>query len=46
MVSEFVTNQEAVQAARRNLSEGTWGYLSGGSESETTLRRNRLAFDS
>ena len=46
MVSEFVTNQEAVQAAWRNLSEGTWGYLSGGSESATTLRRNRLAFDS
>ncbi len=45
MADEFVTNQEVVQAARRNLSQGTWDYLSGGSESETTLRRNRLAFD-
>jgi glycolate oxidase len=42
---EFVTIQEIVQAARHNLKQGTWGYLSGGSESETTLRRNRLAFD-
>ena len=42
----FVTNQEIVIAARNNLNQGTWGYLSGGSESETTLRRNRLAFDS
>ena len=42
---DFVTNQEVVQAARRNLSNGAWSYLSGGSESETTLRRNRLAFD-
>ncbi|MCL0031861.1 alpha-hydroxy-acid oxidizing protein [Dehalococcoidia bacterium] len=41
----FVTNQEIVLAARNNLNQGTWGYLCGGSESETTLRRNRLAFD-
>ncbi|MDA0988548.1 MAG: alpha-hydroxy acid oxidase [Chloroflexi bacterium] len=45
MATEFVTIQEVVQAARHNLNQGTWGYLSGGSESETTLRRNRLAFD-
>lgn len=45
MISEFVSIQEIVQTARRNLSDGTWGYLSGGSESETTLRRNRLGFD-
>ena len=45
MANGFVTNQEIVQAARRNLSQGAWDYLSGGSESETTLRRNRLAFD-
>ena len=41
----FVTNQEIVLAAKNNLNQGTWGYLCGGSESETTLRRNRLAFD-
>jgi len=45
VATEFVTIQEIVQAARHNLNQGTWGYLSGGSESETTLRRNRLAFD-
>ena len=32
-------------AARRNLSQGTWDMLSGGSDSEATLRRNRMALD-
>lgn len=45
MSVEFVSNEEIVLAARRNLSQGAWDYLVGGSESETTLRRNRLAFD-
>ena len=45
MTTDFVTIQEIIQAARHNLNQGTWGYLSGGSESETTLRRNRHAFD-
>src|SRR5438067_8229965 len=45
MAREFVTNEEIIQQARRNLSQGVWDYLTGGSESETTLRRNRLAFD-
>jgi glycolate oxidase len=45
MTLDFVTNQEIIQAAHRNLNSGAWAYLSGGSESETTLRRNRLAFD-
>ena len=42
---EFLSNEEIVQAARKNLPQGEWDYLVGGSESETTLRRNRLAFD-
>ena len=42
---EYVTNDELIQAARRRLDQGTWDYLVGGSASETTLRRNRLAFD-
>jgi isopentenyl diphosphate isomerase/L-lactate dehydrogenase-like FMN-dependent dehydrogenase len=42
---DFVSNEEIVLAARQNLDDGAWGYASGGSESETTLRRNRLAFD-
>ena len=46
MVSpEFLSNEEIVQAARRRLSQGPWDYLVGASESETTMRRNRLAFD-
>jgi glycolate oxidase len=42
---EFQTNEQIIQAARRNLSQGAWDYLAGGSESETTMRRNRLALD-
>ncbi|HLG69696.1 MAG TPA: alpha-hydroxy acid oxidase [Chloroflexota bacterium] len=42
---DFVTTEEIIQEARRRLSQGCWDYLTGGSESETTLRRNRAAFD-
>lgn len=42
---DFVSNEEIIQEARRRLDQGSWDYLVGGSESETTLRRNRLAFD-
>lgn len=45
MSSDFLTNEEVVQAARRRLSQGPWDYLVGATESETTMRRNRLAFD-
>ena len=45
MSSEFVSIQEIIQVARRNLPQGGWDYLAGASESETTMRRNRLAFD-
>jgi len=44
-VSEFATLQEIYRAARRRLTLGVWDYLSGGTESETTLRRNRQAID-
>jgi glycolate oxidase len=43
---QFLTLQEIVAAARRNLAPGPWGYLVGGAETETTVRRNRLALDS
>jgi isopentenyl diphosphate isomerase/L-lactate dehydrogenase-like FMN-dependent dehydrogenase len=43
--SEFMTNEEIVRAARRRLAQGPWDYLTGATESETTMRRNRLAFD-
>ena len=43
---DYVSNQEIIQAARRNLPQDVWDYLTGGAESETTMRRNRLGFDS
>jgi isopentenyl diphosphate isomerase/L-lactate dehydrogenase-like FMN-dependent dehydrogenase len=42
---DFVSNEEIIREARRRVAQGVWDYLVGGSESETTLRRNRLAFD-
>ena len=42
----MLTLQEIAIAARRNLSQTLWDTLCGGSDSETTLRRNRLALDS
>jgi isopentenyl diphosphate isomerase/L-lactate dehydrogenase-like FMN-dependent dehydrogenase len=42
---EFVSNDEIIREARRRCTQGAWDYLVGGSESETTLRRNRRAFD-
>ncbi|MBV9327539.1 MAG: alpha-hydroxy-acid oxidizing protein [Chloroflexi bacterium] len=45
MIRDFVTNEELIQEARRRCAQGAWDYLVGGSESETTLRRNRQAFD-
>lgn len=45
MSRDYVSNEEIVQEARRRLDQGSWDYLVGGSASETTLRRNRLAFD-
>ncbi len=43
---DFVTNQEIIMAARRNLDDQVWHYLTGGAESETTMRRNRFGLDS
>ncbi len=42
---DFVSNEEIIRESRRRLNQGAWDYLCGGSESETTLRRNRRAFD-
>ncbi len=44
-MADFVSTEEIIQLARRRVHQGVWDYLVGGSESETTLRRNRLAFD-
>jgi len=42
----FQTLHEIVKAARANLQQGPWDYLVGGTETETTVRRNRQALDS
>ena len=42
---DFRTLQEIVVAARRNLPPDLWTHLTGGSDSETTIRRNRMAFE-
>lgn len=44
--ANFVSLQEIVLTARRNLPQALWDHLSGGSDSETTLARNRQALDS
>ena len=46
LTDQFLTLQEIVAAARSNLAPGPWSYLIGGAETETTVRRNRMALDS
>lgn len=43
---DFQCLHEFVPAARAKLSDHIWGYLVGATETETTMRRNRLAIDS
>ena len=43
---DYQTLHEFIPAARGKLSDHIWGYLIGATETETTMRRNRLAFDS
>ena len=42
----FRNLHEIVLAARTKLDRNYWDYLIGGAETETTVRRNRLAIDS
>jgi isopentenyl diphosphate isomerase/L-lactate dehydrogenase-like FMN-dependent dehydrogenase len=42
----FETLHELVKKARQNLNHNIWDYVVGGSETETAVRRNRLALDS
>ena len=44
--SEFQNLHEIVKKARHNLDQNKWDYIVGGTETETTLRRNRMALDS
>jgi glycolate oxidase len=43
---QYAVLHEFVEPARRNLPRGTWDYLMGGAETETTQERNRAALDS
>ena len=42
----FMNLHEIVAKARANLNQNDWDYIVGGTETETTLRRNRMALDS
>ncbi len=44
--ARFQNLHEIVLAARARLDRNYWDYLIGGAETETTVRRNRLAIDS
>jgi isopentenyl diphosphate isomerase/L-lactate dehydrogenase-like FMN-dependent dehydrogenase len=40
------TLQEVAREAHASVTPGVWNYIEGGAESETSMRRNRLALDS
>jgi len=44
--SDLLNLHEIVAKARQNLNQNDWDYIVGGAETETTLRRNRMALDS
>ena len=41
--NEFEVLHEIIKKARLNLTQGIWDYISGSTESETTMKRNRFA---
>ncbi len=43
--TQILNLHELVAKARQNLNQNDWDYIVGGVESETTLRRNRMALD-
>src|SRR5262245_7833250 len=43
---QYAVLHEFVDPARQRLPRGTWDYLVGGAETETTQERNRIALDS
>ncbi len=42
---QYLTLHEFVSEAKRRVTPGTWDYLVGGTETETTVLRNRMALD-
>jgi glycolate oxidase len=43
---DYAVLHEFVTLAKRNVTQGTWDYIVGGAETETTQERNRVALDS
>src|SRR6201995_1385484 len=41
----FQNLHEFVRKARTNLNQNAWDYIVGAAETETTMRRNRMALD-
>ena len=41
----FLTLHEIIQKARQRLNHDNWDYIVGGTETETTVKRNRAALD-
>src|SRR6201995_1154925 len=41
----FQNLHEFVRKARANLNQNAWDYIVGAAETETTMRRNRMALD-
>jgi isopentenyl diphosphate isomerase/L-lactate dehydrogenase-like FMN-dependent dehydrogenase len=41
----FQNLHELVHKARANLNQNAWDYIVGAAETETTMRRNRMALD-
>lgn len=46
LAERFQALHEFPAEARQKLNQNSWDYIIGGTESETTLKRNRLALDS
>jgi isopentenyl diphosphate isomerase/L-lactate dehydrogenase-like FMN-dependent dehydrogenase len=42
---EFQNLHEFIRKARTNLNQNAWDYIVGAAETETTMRRNRMALD-
>src|SRR5258708_20234919 len=42
---EFQNLHECVRKARARLNQNAWDYIVGAAETETTMRRNRMALD-
>jgi isopentenyl diphosphate isomerase/L-lactate dehydrogenase-like FMN-dependent dehydrogenase len=42
---EFQNLHELIRKARSNLNQNCWDYIVGAAETETTMRRNRMALD-